>query len=74
MDIRNLVVTSLILLVGGCLNNPTIDQEIARKCGISVGEYRRIESELKTHRDTAPVHAGKCFLKRTNDGNIKGEF
>ncbi|MGK6321356.1 hypothetical protein [Sphingomonas sp. DT-204] len=70
---RNLtVLASLTLPLTACLNNPTIDEEIAGRCGISVNEYQRIEANLDAGDDGISVHAGRCRLSRTAKGITEG--
>jgi len=66
------LVVSLALPLSACLNNPTIDEEIAGRCGISVSDYQRIEAGLDAGRDGMTVHAGHCSLTRTAKGITEG--
>ncbi|MFC3440218.1 hypothetical protein ACFOKF_03225 [Sphingobium rhizovicinum] len=71
---KNFAILSVgpIFLLSACLNNPTIDEEIAGRCGISVGEYQNVESKLNRSRDGASVLAGHCRLTRTAKDVIEG--
>lgn len=66
------LVVGLMLPLSACLNNQTIDEEIAGKCGISVSEYQRAEASLDTGHDGMAIHAGHCCLTRTSKGVIEG--
>jgi hypothetical protein len=58
----------LVLPLSACLNNPTIDEEIADKCGISVAEYQKADASLARSHDGASLQAGRCRLtRRTKD-------
>ena len=60
------LVTFLMLPLSACLNNPTIDEKIADKCGISVAEYQKADASLQ--HDGASLRAGRCRLtRRTKD-------
>ena len=58
--------------VSGYLYNPSIDQEIADKCGISVSDEQRAEAALDKGRDGSSLRAGQCRLTRTSKGVIDG--
>lgn len=63
----------LLGLLGGLSAcNPTIDEEIAGKCGISVSEYQKAEVALDAGRDGMSVHAGRCRLTRSAKGVTEG--
>jgi hypothetical protein len=62
----------LTFLLSACLNNPTIDEEIAARCGISIGEYQSVEAKLDKSHDGASVVAGQCRLTRTTKNVIEG--
>ena len=61
-----------MLPLSACLNNQTIDEEIAGKCGISVSEYHRAESSLDAGHNGMSIHAGRCRLTRTSKDVIEG--
>lgn len=63
---------SLMFLLSGCLNNPTIDEEVAERCGISVREYQSAEEKLNASRDGVSLLAGHCRLTRTTKDTIEG--
>jgi len=60
------------LLLTACLNNPTIDEEIAGKCAISVAEYQRYEAVLDKSHEGMSLRAGRCRLTRTSKDAIEG--
>ena len=72
MKIVNVLLVGLVLALGGCLDNPTIDQEIADKCDISVSDYQRAEASLSKAHDGVSLHAGRCRFTRTSNGVIEG--
>ena len=62
--------------LGGCIDNRTIDQEIADKCGLSEAEYQHAEAALDKGHDGLSIHVGRCRLTRSSkdvtDGVITG--
>jgi hypothetical protein len=66
------LVVGLMLPLSACLNNQTIDEEIAGKCGISVAEYQRAEASLGADVDGKSINAGQCRLTRTSKGTTEG--
>lgn len=72
MKVANIQLVGLALASGGCLYNPTINQEIADKCGISVGDYQRAETALDKGQDGMSLRAGQCRLTRSSKGVIEG--
>ena len=71
MKIANTLLIGLALALGGCLYNPTIDQEIADKCDISPSDYQRAEAALDRGRDGMALRAGRCRLTRTAKGETE---
>jgi len=65
-------VVGLMLPLSACLNNQTIEEEIAGKCGISVAEYQRAEASLDAGVDGRSINAGHCRLTRTSKGTTEG--
>jgi hypothetical protein len=63
---------SLTFLLSGCLNNPTIEEDIAERCGITVSEYQSADEKLEASRDGASLLAGHCRLTRTSKDTIEG--
>ena len=72
MKIRDALLIGLTLMLGGCLYNPTIDQEIADKCGISLNDYQRAEAALDEASEGMSLRSGRCRLTRTSDGETEG--
>lgn len=72
MRISNLLAVGPLLTLGGCLYNPTIDQEIADMCGISVSDYQRAEATLDKGPAGMSLRAGRCRLTRTSAGVTEG--
>ena len=62
---------ALVLALGGCLA-PTIDQEIADKCGISQSDYQRAETMLENGSDGMSLRLGRCRLTRRSIGTTEG--
>jgi hypothetical protein len=62
----------LMFQLSGCLNNPTIDEEIAEKCDLSVDEYRSAQVKLDASQDGASMLVGHCRLTRTSKDVIEG--
>ena len=62
----------LTFSLSACLYNPTISEEIAEKCGLSVNEYERIEASLFAGQVGVAVRGGKCRLTRTGRDTIEG--
>jgi hypothetical protein len=61
------LVVAIMLPLSACLNNQSIDDEIASKCGISVNVYKRAEASLDAGHDGMSLHAGRCRLTRTTE-------
>jgi hypothetical protein len=72
MKIANTLLVGLVLALGGCLYNPTIDQEIADKCDISLSDFQHAEAALSKGHDGMSLHAGRCRLTRTSQGVTEG--
>jgi len=72
MKVAHIQLVGLALASGGCLYNPTINQEVADKCGISVGDYQRAETTLDKGQDGMSLRAGKCRFTRSSKGVIEG--
>ena len=60
------------LALAACFYNPTIDEEIADKCGVSVSDYQKAQATL----DELPIgtsrHVGRCTLTHTKKGVTEG--
>lgn len=68
-----MLIVSFTLILGACLKNPTIDEEIAEKCSITVSEYQDAETKLNASHDGASIHAGHCRLTRISKDFIEGK-
>jgi hypothetical protein len=58
------------VFVSAC--NPTIDEEIAGKCGLSESEYQRAEAILDKGHDGMSIRAGRCRLTRKSKDVTEG--
>ena len=66
------LIPCLALLLSACFYNPTIEEEIAGKCSISVSEYQKAEDDLAAGQNGMSIHAGRCRLTRTSKGVTEG--
>lgn len=66
------LIACLSLLLSACFDNPTIEEEIAGKCSISVSEYQKAEHDLAAGQNGMSVHVGRCSLTRTSNGVTEG--
>jgi hypothetical protein len=66
------LIVGLMVPLSACLNNPTIEEEIAEKCGVSVNDYERAEATLDKGHDGMSVRVGRCRLTRTAEGITDG--
>ncbi len=68
MKIANTLLVGPVLVLGGCFYNPTIDQEVADKCYISVSAYEQADATLDKGHDGMSLRAGRCQFTRTSKG------
>ena len=61
------LIACLSLALSACIA-PTIDQELTRKCGVSVDKLRQAEAILDASDNGKSVRAGRCRFTRTKDG------
>lgn len=65
-------VACLPVVLTGCFSNPTIEEEIADKCGVSVGDYQTAQVALDSGPLGASRKVGRCTLKQTSEGVTDG--
>ena len=66
------LIACVALPLSACFYNPTIGEEIAGKCGVSVREYKRADRHLNAAQDGASIRAGRCRLTRKSKDVIEG--
>lgn len=69
---RSVAASCVLLLLSGYFNNPTIEQEIADKCGISVDAYKDAQAALDKRSTGASTRVGRCTLKRASNETTEG--
>jgi hypothetical protein len=64
--------TLAILLLGGCFNNPTIDEELAQTCSVSVRQIQDAQASLERQSIGSVMNVGGCRLSLTSEKVISG--